>query len=669
MEGGSPCHFGLDLMSPPSPSLSTEANSSDQLSRHAASSGQVQCVAMEDICEDISDHVEQIHALLETEFSLKLLSYSVNIIVDIRTVQLLWHQLRVSVLVLRERLLQGLQDSNGNYTRQTNILQAFSQDHDQARLDALTEVDDSGQLTIKCSQDYFSLDCGITAFELSDYSPGEDPEGRGQEPHSCYPELEQDFPELIQSVGLLTVAAERLSSQQSQGAPSGESPSPSPSPSPAPGPSTLPENSAPTSPLPDHSPASPGMRRGGPQHGDTALSKRPLQDCFNCNDASPTQPSQPKKAMYPEGVSRDDSESILKRVPPSLSLLQFQADISRSTPSLLDPPDRSKFWLELTSVYPSAVSQSYDSLHAGNIRSRPAGGEAVSLKRSSSETGQASDPEEHQAPQQPNAGPLMEGRRGREGENPSPVAMQTAAPGPTPPWVGDKDPSPEPANIHAFPKNMAVRILPEEVARLSPSGSSRISSKEDHWYGSDEYLALPSQLRKTEMLALKLETLAKSLPHRPLGEEPIQDVDDWELSDVHCDWDGGPPLQHARGYDKPFTVGRFSPTSSSDIAPSLDESIESGPLSDLLSEDEAYWNATESKRRDKPAWLSKSPEIANTSGLHKPLIQQLLEDIQHQDNDQDIWFKIEIGGWLGGGVMGTFSLNKPGSASQMPYLG
>lgn len=42
-----------------------------------------------------------------------------------RTVQLLWHQLRVSVLVLKERLLQGLQDSNGNYTRQTDILQAF----------------------------------------------------------------------------------------------------------------------------------------------------------------------------------------------------------------------------------------------------------------------------------------------------------------------------------------------------------------------------------------------------------------------------------------------------------------------------------------------------------------------------------------------------------------
>lgn len=89
--------------------------------------------AWQEICEDISDHVEQIHALLDTEFSLKLLSYSVNVIVDIHTVQLLWHQLRVSVLVLRERILQGLQDSNGNYTRQTDILQAFTKEEQEAR--------------------------------------------------------------------------------------------------------------------------------------------------------------------------------------------------------------------------------------------------------------------------------------------------------------------------------------------------------------------------------------------------------------------------------------------------------------------------------------------------------------------------------------------------------
>lgn len=44
--------------------------------------------------------------------------------------QLLWHQLRVSVLVLKERLLRGLQDPNGNFTGRTDILQAFSRDPD-----------------------------------------------------------------------------------------------------------------------------------------------------------------------------------------------------------------------------------------------------------------------------------------------------------------------------------------------------------------------------------------------------------------------------------------------------------------------------------------------------------------------------------------------------------
>ena len=94
----------------------------------AKESSYIRFPLLQDICEDISDHVEQIHALLETEFSLKLLSYSVNVIVDIHAVQLLWHQLRVSVLFLRERILQGLQDANGNYTRQTDILQAFSEE-------------------------------------------------------------------------------------------------------------------------------------------------------------------------------------------------------------------------------------------------------------------------------------------------------------------------------------------------------------------------------------------------------------------------------------------------------------------------------------------------------------------------------------------------------------
>ncbi|XP_048830052.1 A-kinase anchor protein 6 isoform X1 [Brienomyrus brachyistius] len=581
----------------------------DTLNKHV----DVHLVQLKDICEDISDHVEQIHALLETEFSLKLLSYSVNIIVDIRSVQLLWHQLRVSVLVLKERLLQSLQDSNGNYTRQTDILQAFSQDHDEARLDALTEVDDSGQLTIKCSQDYFSLDCGITAFELDDYSPAEEAECqiRGLKSHHCFPSLESDFPELIQSVGLLTVTAEHLSSVI--GSPID--------------PQLRCEDSSASQPADTTS----TMNCNALQCENT-LSKRQLQDSFNCNEMSPTQPSLPKKAMYPEGLSRDDTETILKRAPHTSSL-QFQADMSRSTPSLLGQPDRSKFWLELTSIYPNSVRHSCDNLRTMNSRkwkpSRQASlqnlqvsGSDPALQRSSSESGEASDLEHPASPKlslDPQENCLLDTPQNSPRKNP--------------PDTDSCDSTASPLTICDPTQKIASPSIPEKKRPPTTGGPL----KEESWYGSDEYLALPSQLKKTEILALKLETIAKALPQRPI-EEQIQDVDDWELSDVHSEWESSTPPQAGCRYEKAFPSGHFSPTSSSDIAPSLDESIESGPLSDLLSEDEVYWHAGECKRTEKPAW---SPAVEEHCRHHQDLIKQLLEDIQHQENYKDIWNKIE----------------------------
>ncbi|KAJ8394258.1 hypothetical protein AAFF_G00048410 [Aldrovandia affinis] len=337
--------------------------------------------------------------------------------------------------------------------------------------------------------------------------------------------------------------------------------------------------------------------------------------------------------MYPE-ESRDDDAAAAA-----------PADLSRSTPSLLDPPDRSKFWLELTSVYPSGgggVSQSYDSLPAARVRIGPAGGDPAPLKRCSSETGQASDPEDRPAPlQRPGVDPndRRGGRAGGRGESPAALADTQNPPGSAPPLPGDPtNPEPPPPAPAPLPKPRRARPTPRRRrrrrgSRLSPSGSSRMSWKEDRWFGSDEYLALPAQLRKTEMLALKLETLAKALPPPPTGDGPLQDVDDWELSEAPCDeWDASPPFARPRPYHRPFFPaalggGRLSPSSSSDVAPSLDDSIESGPLSDLLlSEDEAYCDYAEG---------------GGSSGLHKPLVQQLLEDIRDQENDQDVWGKIE----------------------------
>ncbi|XP_069392358.1 A-kinase anchor protein 6 isoform X2 [Paralichthys olivaceus] len=639
--------------------LRTTSDRVTQLTHSAGQDGDnrhvdVHLVQLKDICEDISDHVEQIHALLETEFSLKLLSYSVNIIVDIRTVQLLWHQLRVSVLVLKERLLQGLQDSNGNYTRQTDILQAFSQDQHQTRLDALTEVDDCGQLTIRCSQDYFSLDCGITAFELSDYSPGDEPETQRTEPDDPDASREQELdraqsplpepgsvesegpcpsnPELCRSLPELTTPADLKNHNHS--------------------PSLLPISQSDT-----------------PSHGEGA--KRPLQGVSHSTEVSPTRPSLPKRAaLYSDRRTRGENTGGGSGKVSPLSGLQFQAELSRSTPSLMDPPDRSKFWLELDSVYPENVSLSYESLqvmngrnlqrnhvssrHGGRLEGRTQ--RALTGQRSSSVAGpnlNAPLPPLEPVSQDEISNQMertqKETHAHSEGDSdsslPSPMREQLLS--------SDLEASGEESDPRPAPGKTAVWI----VKRQGQKGalvSARASPDREHWYGSEEFLALPAQLRKTEMLTMKLETLAQSIPLRPGDSDPeaLQDVDDWELTELNTDWDTGDNVSSVveSGDDNPsplppllpyrrHLVCRLSPTSSSDIAPSVGESIESGPLSDLQSEDDEGRGSAEGRRSAEHPLQLPASLVDGRGGVS--LVQELLEDIQSHDKDPDVWRKME----------------------------
>ncbi|XP_028422097.1 A-kinase anchor protein 6 [Perca flavescens] len=626
---------------------------SDRVTQLTHSAGQdsdnrhvdVHLVQLKDICEDISDHVEQIHALLETEFSLKLLSYSVNIIVDIRTVQLLWHQLRVSVLVLKERLLQGLQDSNGNYTRQTDILQAFSQDQQQTRLDALTEVDDCGQLTIRCSQDYFSLDCGITAFELTDYSPGDEPEARGSDPGGEDPCQQPD--------------PAQGPNPEPPGAEEGEGSSLSNR-----GHHNSLSELAPPADSSNHNrspPVLPTMQCGN--HGESA--KRPLQGVSHSTEASPTQPSLPKRAaLFSDGgTGVEDSRGGLGNVGP-LSGLQFQAELSRSTPSLMDPRDRSKFWLELDSVYPENVSQSCESLQVMNGRnlqrnrgsSRQFGCSQGSVPRPLTEprsssgarpTANAPLPLQYPVSQDGISKQMERTRREKhahsEGDSdsslPSPMREQFLS--------SDVDASGEESDPRPHPGKTAVWILKRQ-GQKGAQASSRASPDREHWYGSEEFMALPDQLRKTEMLAMKLESLAQSIPLMPDGcdstQKALQDVDDWDLTELNPDWEVGESDERESGDDMPSLlppllpyrrnlVSRFSSTSSSDIALSLDESIESGPLSDLQSEED------EGRRSAERRLQLTAPPVDMRGGAS--LVHQLLEDIQSQNKDPAIWEKLE----------------------------
>ncbi|NXQ38382.1 AKAP6 protein, partial [Catharus fuscescens] len=687
----------------------------------------VHLVQLKDICEDISDHVEQIHALLETEFSLKLLSYSVNVIVDIHTVQLLWHQLRVSVLVLRERILQGLQDANGNYTRQTDILQAFSEETKEDRLDSLTEVDDSGQLTIKCSQNYLSLDCGITAFELSDYSPSEDllgalddmtsSQGKAKSFESWnYSEMDKEFPGLIRSVGLLAVATDSIASQCNEALKEKENHVPlsaedgeeskdkkashdlslaSPSGNSSPSKGSFSENGV----LPSDSKAvaiSKNPECSLPQHAgenikhshcENSTPKRSIRDCFNYNEDSPTQPTLPKRGLFlKDDVFKDYMEANdLKR---QISQI-VKNEMSRSTPSLLDPPDRSKLCLALQPPYtnsPSAVSQSYDCLNKisdknleytinNHFKDSPiilGKSASYTCKEKSKHRKSHDSPEKVKTDRTPgntcktapsthvkkrgcsslqsgitsNSSKSLEetetdsyassdscNQRDQNGQSQgktepfsSPTCSQKSASS-----AGSELSSSSPPLLRRK-KNKSLSSTPHYTQK--PSKDSEV------WYGSDEYLALPSHLKQTEVLALKLENLTKLLPQKP-RRETIQNIDDWELSEMNSDPETYPTYQTKKHKKK----GRISPSSSSDIVSSLGDSIESGPLSDILSDEDLCMPASCIKKyiEEKPERTAATQPAGNeTSPSNKSaLIQQLMQDIQHQENYEAVWEKIE----------------------------
>ncbi|NWJ08792.1 AKAP6 protein, partial [Crypturellus undulatus] len=689
----------------------------------------VHLVQLKDICEDISDHVEQIHALLETEFSLKLLSYSVNVIVDIHTVQLLWHQLRVSVLVLRERILQGLQDANGNYTRQTDILQAFSEDTKEDRLDSLTEVDDSGQLTIKCSQNYLSLDCGITAFELSDYSPSEDllgalddmtsSQGKAKSFESWnYSEMDKDFPGLIKSVGLLAVATDSiapqcnealnekethlpLAAEDEEGSKDKEAPHER---------SLLPssENSSlPNGPCSENGVFSADGKTIStletqecdlPQHGgekmrqshfENSTPKRSIRDCFNYNEDSPTQPTLPKRALFLKDDTFKDYLEVneLKR---QISQI-VKNEMSRSTPSLLDPPDRSKLCLALQSPYAnnlSAVSQSYDCLNKIDDRNldytvnNHFKDSSVSLRKSpyyickeKSKHKKSHDALEKVKSNRTSGGvckmgpPIQLKKRGHSGQQNGVISCnsqsleetETDSAFTSSDSCNQRDPNEqtkdktEPFSSPICSQKCTSSVV-SELTNSSPLLPARMINKsyssspgsvntngkdgDEVWYGSDEYLALPSQLRQTEVLALKLENLTKLLPQKP-RRETVQNIDDWELSEMNSDSEMYPTYQ----IKKHKKVGRISPSSSSDIVSSLGDSIESGPLSDILSDEEICMPVSSIKKyieeKSERTAVNQSTENDIYASSKSGLIHQLMQDIQHQENYETIWEKIE----------------------------
>lgn len=131
----------------------------------------------------------------------------------------------------------------------------------------------------------------------------------------------------------------------------------------------------------------------------------------------------------------------------------------------------------------------------------------------------------------------------------------------------------------ALPGFCRTVLFLSSLSLLSLCQAQVPASDRQHWYGSEEFLALPAQLHKTEMLTLKLESLTKSIPHvseellsvpcEACGSEgstlpelctqssgdgtqvDLQDVDDWELTELNTDWDVGESWDNLSGDDAP----------------------------------------------------------------------------------------------------------------------
>lgn len=93
------------------------------------------------------------------------------------------------------------------------------------------------------------------------------------------------------------------------------------------------------------------------------------------------------------------------------------------------------------------------------------------------------------------------------------------------------------------------------------------------------------------------------------------------------------PPRHQFPYRR--NLSHFSSASSSDFGPSLDGSVESGPLSDLQSDEDEG-------RRSADRYLQvAAPPLARRGGAS--VAAQLLEDVQSRDPDPDVWRRMEVG--------------------------
>ncbi|OCT66371.1 hypothetical protein XELAEV_18042627mg [Xenopus laevis] len=271
---------------------------------------------------------------------------------------------------------------------------------------------------------------------------------------------------------------------------------------------------------------------------ESTTPKRPLQDSSDHGGDSPTRPSLPKRGLFLNDAGHFGQAGCFGT----------SVEINFSQPPCPSSP-RHHLTLTLTPPYtPTAPTTSRSHLEAEDEKAR-----------------------------------RMQGSKDLDSANPQCLDTAKSPSAKTPP--------------HRTQKVNTTEMWEDHQTLDSPPQDQETSN----WYGSDEFLALPSHLQ-TDVLALRLGSLSQLVSPAPEDSQPpFRDVEDWEIS-------SGSEIG-------PSSPRCLSPSTPSDLASYLNSSGQSTPqLAGSIS----------SKRQNRAE-----------------LIQKLMWDIQRQDNDRHVWDRIQ----------------------------
>nr|XP_032811716.1 A-kinase anchor protein 6-like isoform X2 [Petromyzon marinus] len=222
----------------------------------------------------------------------------------------------------------------------------------------------------------------------------------------------------------------------------------------------------------------------------------------------------------------------------------------------------------------------------------------------------------------------------------------------------------------------AFKVMPVSC-RGKKSNKKRTVTETDDWYGSDEFLALPTQLKEAEAVAQHLENLVDMLNTSSLYRSSLSIGDlgtarsiAEDISSIRSQDASG---QRPRHKEKEMGQSKLSVSLPHERPLSVCDSVEFGPLCDMSdgmspvqfstsscqeggfcgslkehqnlgSESAQSVQQTGWKPRDasSPVSEGRPPTLQNCGRHHSQLIKEIQDDIEHQINNTAIWEKIEM---------------------------